>query len=187
MMESYEERSHVGDAIAWLKANGRYAFGDHVADPRAFKLRIRAMRKGNSARMKRRGQDRYTPVKGRSAGPDAMSQPPTPLYVTRKYCIRGHCILTKTWVTNDGRWLRVDEMDTDHLHKIRHMLHNELPPGYDLATGLKIAQDWLTLAQNESLPDECAEVVYDALELDLDAFRASWIQIVDDELSRRAP
>ena len=112
-----------------------------------------------------------------------MSQPPTPLYVTRKHCIRGHCILTKTWITNDGRWLRVDEIGIDHLHKIRHMLCNELPRGYDLAEGRKITQGWLALAQNESLPDECADVVYDAL--DHDAFRASWIQIADDELSRR--
>lgn len=96
-----------------------------------------------------------------------LDAPPTDL---REYSIR-----TKTWMTDDGRWLISEEITADHLHNIRRMLVDDLPRGYDLAEGRRIAETWLR--RTEKLPDDP--------ELDRDAYAATWIQIIDDELLRR--
>ena len=88
---------------------------------------------------------------------------------------REDSIRTKTWVTNDGRYLPVDEITSDHLRAIRRMLCEGLPPGYDQAAGREVARAWV--ARTEREPDFTAE-------LDRDAYAAAWIQIVDDELNR---
>lgn len=89
---------------------------------------------------------------------------------------REDSILSKTWVTNDGRYLNVAEITDDHLRNIRHMLLTNLPPGYDLTSGREIARDWMTKWEQQLLGGDD--------DLDRDAYAAAWIQIIDDELAR---
>ena len=51
---------------------------------------------------------------------------------------REDSIRTKTWVTDDGRCLTVDEITPDHLLRIEEMLRRELTPGYDEEVGREI-------------------------------------------------
>jgi hypothetical protein len=89
---------------------------------------------------------------------------------------REDSIRTKTWVTEDGRYLTVGEINYDHLFAIRSMLRKELTPGYDEVRGREIASDFV--AKRESLLDY-------TIDLDLDAYRSAWIQIIADEFARR--
>jgi hypothetical protein len=74
---------------------------------------------------------------------------------------REDSIRTRTWVTEDGRYLTVDEITGDHLHSIRLMLLNDLSPGYNLAEGRKIASDWIHRAEN--LLDYTIQIINDEL------------------------
>ena len=85
-------------------------------------------------------------------------------------------IRTKTWVTEDGRYLTVREIDDAHLHNIRHMLLSGLPTGYDMTGGRE-----LVLRNDKGLEN----LLDYTIEIDRDTYAASWIQIIDDELSRR--
>jgi hypothetical protein len=89
---------------------------------------------------------------------------------------REDSIRTRTWVTNDGRYLTVDEITDDHLIAIRGMLRAELTPGYDETRGREIASDFV--ANRENLLDY-------TIDLDHDAYRSAWLQIIDDESARR--
>ena len=94
---------------------------------------------------------------------------------------REDSIRTRTWVTDDGRYLTVDQIADDHLDKIRSMLRRELTPGYDEAKGREIAQD--VVAGRENILDYTVDGTW--AELDLDAYRSAWLQIIDDEAARR--
>jgi hypothetical protein len=91
--------------------------------------------------------------------------------VTREDSIR-----TKTWVTEDGRYLTVDEITDDHLRNIRLMLRAGMTPGYDQAAGREIVRDLET--RREKLLDY-------TIELDRDEYTAAWLQIIADEFTRR--
>ena len=105
------------------------------------------------------------------------SEPEATQAVTREDSIR-----TKTWVTNDGRYLTVDEITPDHLLRIEEMLRRELTAGYDETAGRELASDFA--ARRESILDYSIDDSW--AELDLDAFRSAWLQIIDDEFARRA-
>ncbi len=90
---------------------------------------------------------------------------------------REDSIRTKTWVTEDGRYLTVDQIRPDHLLRIEHLLRSQLTPGYDESIGRQVASDFV--AKRESLLDY-------TIDLDLDAYRSAWLQIIDDEFARRA-
>jgi hypothetical protein len=94
------------------------------------------------------------------------NQPDTPT----EYSLR-----TKTWMTDDGRWLTLNKIDSDHLANIYHWVGAHMTPGYDRATGCAIASAWMR-----------GERAADA-QLDQDAYYAAWLQIVEDELARRQP
>lgn len=94
---------------------------------------------------------------------------------------REDSIRTKTWVTEDGRYLAVDEIDPDHLSALRGMLRRELTPGYDETVGRMIVTAFAE--HRESLLDYTTEG--SQAELDLDAYRSAWLQIIDDEVVRR--
>lgn len=94
---------------------------------------------------------------------------------------REDSIRTRTWVTNDGRCLTVAEIADDHLVAIGSMLRRELTPGYDEATGRAIASDFVT--KRENILDYAIDGSW--AELDLDAYRSAWLQIIDDETVRR--
>ena len=52
---------------------------------------------------------------------------------------REDSIRLRTWVTDDGRYLTVDEITEDHLRAIAGMLRREMTAGYDEASaGIKI-------------------------------------------------
>lgn len=87
---------------------------------------------------------------------------------------REDSLRTKTWVTNDGRYLTVDEITEDHLKNIRSMMLSDLPPGYDMIQGREFAQNWILHETSES-----------SEELDRNPYTAAWLQIIDDELVRR--
>jgi hypothetical protein len=89
---------------------------------------------------------------------------------------REDSIRTRTWVTEDGRYLTVDQISDDHLENIRAMLRGQLTPGYDEVRGRQIASDFV--AEHENLLDY-------TIELDLDAYSSAWLQIIDDEQRRR--
>ena len=93
---------------------------------------------------------------------------------------REDSIRTKTWVTNDGRYLTVDQMSADHLLRIEEMLRREMTPGYDEAAGRELARD--LAAKRENILDYSID---GWAELELDAFRSAWLQIIDDEFARR--
>jgi hypothetical protein len=95
---------------------------------------------------------------------------------------REDSIRLKTWVTNDGRYLAVDQISPDHLLRIKEMLRQELTPGYDTKTGRQIARDFA--AKRENILDYSIDGSW--AELDLDAFRSAWLSIIDDEFTRRA-
>jgi len=95
---------------------------------------------------------------------------------------REDSIRMRTWVTEDGRYLTVDEITPDHLTKIRDMLRHEMTAGYDEAAGRQIASDFI--AKRESILDYSIDGTW--AELDLDAYRSAWLQIIDDEFTRRA-
>jgi hypothetical protein len=95
---------------------------------------------------------------------------------------REDSIRLKTWMTNDGRYLTVDQISPDHLSRIEEALRRELTPGYDSRAGHQIARDFAAKRENildYSIDDSWAE-------LDLDAFRSAWLSIIDDEFARRA-
>lgn len=94
---------------------------------------------------------------------------------------REDSIRTKTWVTNDGRYLTVDQITADHLLRIDEMLRRELTPGYDEAAGRELALD--LAAKRENILDYSID---GWAELDHDAFRAAWLQIIENEFARRA-
>lgn len=96
---------------------------------------------------------------------------------------REDSIRTKTWVTNDGRYLTVGEITSDHLRNIRHFLSIAMTPGYDQAFGRALVRDGAELREN--LLDYTIEGTW--AELDRDAYAAAWLQIIDDELTRRLP
>jgi hypothetical protein len=96
--------------------------------------------------------------------------------VTREDSIR-----KRTWVTDDGRYLIVDEITDDHLRNIRHMLCTDMTPGYDQAAGRVMAQDFM--ANRENLLDYTIDGTW--AELDRDAYASAWLQIIDDEFARR--
>ena len=79
---------------------------------------------------------------------------------------REDSILNKIWVTNDGRYLTVDEITDDHLHNIRFMLCQGMTPGY---------------AQVQ----DCYTIEGPRTELTQDEHAAAWIQIIADEFTRR--
>ena len=90
---------------------------------------------------------------------------------------REDSIRTRTWVTNDGRYLTVDEITDDHLIAITNILRHELTPGYDERRGREIAKDFV--AKRENLLDY-------TIDLDHDAYRSAWLQIIEDEVAKRA-
>lgn len=90
---------------------------------------------------------------------------------------RADSLRTKAWITNDGRYLTVDEITVNHLHNIRCMMLNDIPPGYDLVQGREIARNWVLQEDLEDLED--------STELDREPYAAAWLQIIDDELARR--
>lgn len=90
---------------------------------------------------------------------------------------REDSILTKIWVTNDGRCLTVNEITDDHLRAIRNMLLSELTPGRDEESYHKALAAWMA--------DHAKGLHADDEEMDHDAFRAGWIQIVNVEIARR--
>jgi len=94
---------------------------------------------------------------------------------------REDSLRTKTWVTNDGRYLAVNEISDDHLHNIRQMMLDDLPPGYDQVAGRKVASDWM--ARPESLLNYTIDGTW--AELDRDAYASAWLQIIKDELALR--
>ena len=105
---------------------------------------------------------------------------------------REDSLRTKTWVTEDGRYLTVSEISDNHLHNIRRMMLNDLPPGYDLAIGRKIASDWMAtveaaIARHQVERHESLLYTIHGTwaELDRDAYAAAWLQILDDELALR--
>jgi hypothetical protein len=91
-------------------------------------------------------------------------------------------IRLKTWVTDDGRYLTVDQISADHLRSIEEMLRQELTPGYDTKIGLQIARDLAT--KRENILDYSIDGSW--AEPSLDAFRSAWLSIIDDEFTRRA-
>lgn len=95
---------------------------------------------------------------------------------------REDSIRTRTWVTDDGRYLTVDQIADDHLIAIRSMLRHELTPGYDETRGREIASDFV--AKRENILDYTIDGTW--AELDLDAYRSAWLQIIDDETARRS-
>ena len=94
---------------------------------------------------------------------------------------REDSIRTKTWVTEDGRYLTVDEITDDHLRNIRQRLCDDMTPGYDQTAGREMVRDFME--KRESLLDYNIDGTW--AELDLDAYRSAWLQIVDDECARR--
>lgn len=93
---------------------------------------------------------------------------------------REDSIRTKTWVTDDGRYLTVDEITDDHLGNIRKMLLVDLTPGYDQTRGREIARDFVEAHKN------ILDYIDGTLdELDRDAYIAAWLQILDNEVARR--
>lgn len=94
---------------------------------------------------------------------------------------REDSIRTKTWVTEDGRYLTVDQIPSDHLDKIHSMLRRELTPGYDETQGRQIVND--IVADRENILDFNIDGTW--AEIDLDKYRSAWLQIIDDEQSRR--
>lgn len=105
---------------------------------------------------------------------------------------REDSLRTKTWVTEDGRYLTVSEISDDHLHNIHRMLLDDLPPGYDQAVGRKITRDWMAAVeaaiarhQVERHEDLLSNVHGTWAELDRDAYASAWLQIIDDEQTLR--
>ena len=90
---------------------------------------------------------------------------------------REDSIRTRTWVTEDGRYLTVDQIAPDHLLRIEEMLRSQLPPGYDTTAGRQIASDFVAEQENQ--------LDY-TIEMDRDAFSSAWLQIIEDEFVRRA-
>ena len=90
---------------------------------------------------------------------------------------REDSILTKTWVTNDGRYLTAAEITDDHLRAIRNLVHSELTPGRDEDACRDELAAWMDahVAGKHSYEEE----------MDHDLFRAGWIQIINDEIARR--
>jgi hypothetical protein len=86
-------------------------------------------------------------------------------------------IRIKTWVTNDGRYLTVDEISDDHLLNIQLMLFIGMTPGYDLGAG----RAWI--ARCEKLHDYLTDGPLEGL--DRDAYAAAWVKILDDECTTR--
>jgi len=95
---------------------------------------------------------------------------------------REDSIRLKTWVTDDGRYLTIDQISADHLCRIEEMLRQELKPGYDTMAGRQIARDFA--AKRENILDYSIDGSW--AELDPDAFRSAWLSIIDDEFARRA-
>jgi hypothetical protein len=82
---------------------------------------------------------------------------------------REDSIRLKMWVTNDGRYLTVDEISPDHLLHIKEMLQRELTPGYDTRAGRQIARDFA--AKRENILDYSIDDAW--AELDLNVFRSA--------------
>lgn len=61
---------------------------------------------------------------------------------------REDSIRTRTWVTEDGRYLTVDEIGEDHLRNIGTLLRSQLTPGYDEAAGRQMARDFVEKREN---------------------------------------
>lgn len=95
---------------------------------------------------------------------------------------REDSIRLKTWVTDDGRYLTVDQISADHLRRIEEMLRQELTPGYDTKISLQIARDLAT--KRDNIRDYSIDGSW--AELGLAAFRSAWLSIIDDEFARRA-
>jgi hypothetical protein len=79
---------------------------------------------------------------------------------------REDSILHKMWVTDDGRYLAVNEIADDHLHNIRSirsMLCQSMAPGYAQVYAIYWTRAGLTQ----------------------DEYAAAWLQIIDDEFTRR--
>lgn len=90
---------------------------------------------------------------------------------------REDSIRTRTWVTEDGRYLTVDQIASDHLLRIEEMLRSQITPGYDETAGREIARDFVK--RQENLLDY-------TIEMELDAYSSAWLQIIADEFARRA-
>lgn len=84
-------------------------------------------------------------------------------------------------MTEDGRYLVVGQIEDDHLVAIRDMLLRDLTPGYDQTAGRKMARNFEE--RRESLLDYTIDGT--SMELDRDAYASAWLQIIDDDLSRR--
>src|SRR4029077_3008597 len=93
---------------------------------------------------------------------------------------REDSIRTQTWVTNDGRYLSVDEITDDHLCNIRRMLIADMTPGYDQTAGRQIAQDSKSLLNYSSVAIDGSWT-----ELDRDMYASAWLQIIDTALEQR--
>lgn len=90
---------------------------------------------------------------------------------------REDSILTKTWVTNDGRYLTVDKIDDDHLRAIRNLVRSELTPGHDEDACRAELAIWMAAhTAGDHAEDD---------EMDHDLFRVGWIQIIRDEIAWR--
>ncbi len=88
-------------------------------------------------------------------------------------------ICTKTWVTEDGRRLTVNEITDAHLRNIRRTLLVGMTPGYNQTAGRRLVHDWE--AGRETLLD----YTLNDSDLDQDTYAAAWLQIIDDEFARR--
>jgi hypothetical protein len=95
-----------------------------------------------------------------------------------KFMTREDSILTRTWVTNDGRYLGVAEIADDHLRAIRSYLRQELTHGLDESACRAELAAWMIAhaAGVHAVEDE----------MDHDLFRAGWIQITSEEIARRS-
>lgn len=90
---------------------------------------------------------------------------------------REDSILTRTWVTNDGRYLTTAEITDDHLRAIRNLVRSELTPGRDEDVCRAELAAWMKAhtAGEHAMKDE----------MEHDLFRVGWIQIINDEIARR--
>lgn len=84
-------------------------------------------------------------------------------------------------MTNDGRYLTIREISTDHLHNIQRMLLADMPQDYDQTAGRELARRWMN--KQECLLDYTIDWGND---FDLALYAAAWLQFIEDELAQRA-
>lgn len=90
---------------------------------------------------------------------------------------REDSIASKTWVTNDGRYLNVAEITDDHLLALQAYLREAQSAGRDAGADQATLAIWMAdHAEGKIAPDE---------EMKLDVFRSGWLQIVAAEIAAR--